>query len=504
MTIEKEKMEALLKKAPKEPKGVERFIREELIIGRYMIYDKEWETAVCTHCGAVVPNKYTGMHNCKVKCPECGANCACKAKGLGRKGLTEYFRLVVYSRKGRTVYAHLWEITANFTGNGRVGIEKWLSAYYTMNANEQHYYKHKPPGWWTDDHWEEHKRFHIPSAPKGMSYYPSKFEWTYLYRGNLVDVIRKSDLKYLEIQGVKRLDPYSLHEYFGLGLKYQSIELLAKAGFTEAIADRLDGCNYGMLYWRGTSLQKILRLPRRHVRYLQGKNPGLREIKAFQQLQEDMKQKMPWEYVEFLAHAYDPEKTMEEIEENAPLLKTLNYLAGQEGKQLGHKISDWLDYMRTARKLGMDVDRNQIRYPEDLKQAHDEVVSQWNAEKDARLDKLIKAASAAALDGNEFEVNGLCIVRATSQEDLNKESAGLHHCVKTYGQRIAEGRSWIWFVRKVEEKEKPYYTMETDAEGRMVQCRGNRNCNMTEEVKIFAEAFTKKLQQNITEGRVTA
>lgn len=505
MTIEKEKMEALLEKAPKEPKGVEKYVRENLIIGRYLIYDKEWGTAVCTHCGAVVPNKYTGMHNHEANCPKCGAKCVCKARGMGRKNLTEYFRLLVYSRKGRTVYAHLWEITADFTGNGRVGIEKWLSAFYTMNADEQHYYKHKPAAWWMEDYWEEIKCFHIPKPPKGWpAWSVSKFEFTYLYGGNLVDVIRRSDLKYLEIDGLKKLDPYTIHSYFGLGLKYQSIELLAKAGFTEAIADRLDGNNYGMLYWSGTSLQKILRLPRRHVRYLQGKNPGLREIKAFQQLPEDMKQKAPWEYIEFLAHTYRPEEIIEEMEENAPLLKTLEYLENQKGEKMGYKITDWLDYMKTARKLGMDVGRNRIRYPENLKQAHDEVVSQWKAEKDIRMDELIRSASAAVMDGDEFEANGLCIVRAMNQEDLNMESAGLNHCVKTYGEKIASGRCFIWFIRKAEEKETPYYTMETDTSGHMRQCRGKHNCEMTEEVKIFAEAFARKLQKNIKEGRVTA
>ena len=60
------------------------------------------------------------------------------------------------------------------------------------------------------------------------------------------------------------------------------------------------------------------------------------------------------------------------------------------------------------------------------------------------------------------------IVPAICQEDLNKESAKLHHCVKTYGEKLASGRCYIFFVREVSNPTEPYYTLETKSDRKSV------------------------------------
>lgn len=52
------------------------------------------------------------------------------------------------------------------------------------------------------------------------------------------------------------------------------------------------------------------------------------------------------------------------------------------------------------------------------------------------------------------------ILPATSGEDLVKEGAFLHHCVGTYRERMARKESYIYFLRKSNDKETPFYTME--------------------------------------------
>ena len=51
-------------------------------------------------------------------------------------------------------------------------------------------------------------------------------------------------------------------------------------------------------------------------------------------------------------------------------------------------------------------------------------------------------------------------------------------------------KNWI---RKKEEPEKPYYTLEW--RGKVIQCRGSHNCDMTPEVKAFVRIFQEKMME---------
>lgn len=55
------------------------------------------------------------------------------------------------------------------------------------------------------------------------------------------------------------------------------------------------------------------------------------------------------------------------------------------------------------------------------------------------------------------------------------------------------GETMIFFIRKKEEPDKPYYTLEW--RGKVIQCRGSHNCNMTSEVKAFVQIFQEKMME---------
>lgn len=82
-------------------------------------------------------------------------------------------------------------------------------------------------------------------------------------------------------------------------------------------------------------------------------------------------------------------------------------------------------------------------------------------------------------------------------EELKKEGEALHHCVGTYMERVRKGETMIFFIRRKEEPEKPYYTLEWH--GKVVQCRGSHNCDMTPEVKAFVQIFQEKMTEYASE-----
>jgi hypothetical protein len=78
--------------------------------------------------------------------------------------------------------------------------------------------------------------------------------------------------------------------------------------------------------------------------------------------------------------------------------------------------------------------------------------------------------------------------------ELKAEGKALHHCVGTYAERVANGSTNIFFIRKAEQPDTPYYTLEIGQNGSIVQCRGNKNHNAEGDVLWCAQNFQRALQ----------
>ena len=254
--------------------------------------------------------------------------------------------------------------------------------------------------------------------------------------------------------------------------RFKSVELLWKAGFKKLVEARMKGYAKNAVYWKADSLEKALRLPKRWIKYLRPLNPTNGELKAFQQLTEEEKRVAYWPVVREMAQyrSHTGNTYRGEVEAIMPMHKWMQYIESQNQDPdiIGpYFLSDYKDYIRIATLLGMDLSRKRIRIPKDLKAAHDEASSRYKAEKDAIKD----AAIANAAWKTDYQSDTLMVIPAMSQEDLNKESAVLNHCVHTYGDRL--------------------------------MCRGDHNKSMTDEVSTFTNKFIRHLQREIVAERRT-
>ena len=101
-----------------------------------------------------------------------------------------------------------------------------------------------------------------------------------------------------------------------------------------------------------------------------------------------------------------------------------------------------------------------------------------------------------ALRLTAFERGGFCIVLPQKRSDLTTEGQSLNHCVggQGYANNHMAGKRLIFFVRKIANREKPFFTMEVDmTDFRICQLYGFGDCSAPKEVRQFAEAFVKKL-----------
>lgn len=505
MIVKKEKMEKILAKAPAEPADLDEWIRQELVVQSFVIYNTKENTAVCTRCGStnLIGREYTGRHGEKTRCPDCESEVTLLSEGRGRQCYTELFRLLTWARKGKTAYGRLYEIDASFEIPGLPRLHKWLKALYIVNAKERSYYKHSRPGWNWNETWEKLKTFRIPESPGGMGCWVPRYAFTYMRTDGLMDVFTKSDLKYLWIPGwCDNMPPKEMVAYIGYGMRQPAIELMTKAGFTNLVGERLQGTKSGLIVnWQGKSLERILKQPKRNVRKLQILNPSTKELQIFQKLTAEEQDIISPDMIRALTGYVGyggMDRIRESIDKMTPFRKWLKYMTKQATENVG--IIEWRDYIEACKKLGKDVHKNRILFPEDLKEAHDQAVKELAAKEDANRTAAIRAAARC----EEFKSDLMIVLPGDTQEKLNVESAMLHHCVRTYGDRIAAGKCWIWFVRKADDRNTPYYTMETDTDGKIRQCRGLHNCSMTEDVEKFVQKFSNHLQKEIKKERMTA
>lgn len=156
-------------------------------------------------------------------------------------------------------------------------------------------------------------------------------------------------------------------------------------------------------------------------------------------------------------------------------------------------VTTLLDYWRACRTLGRNLDDAQVRFPRNLLEAHDAAYEQQRVMENEALAKSLSSRfriRRRQLAKYIFAADGLKIIPAGSERELQREGEFLHHCVGSYAARHAAGGTSIFFIRRTVEPRTPYYTLELDEKTLTVwQNRGLRNCGKTREVQAFEDLW---------------
>lgn len=131
------------------------------------------------------------------------------------------------------------------------------------------------------------------------------------------------------------------------------------------------------------------------------------------------------------------------------------------------------------------------RYPRNIATAHDNEVRRIKIAKKQAVDEAVRKRfrELSSLSWQDAET-GLLIRPCTSVSDLVREGAELQHCVATYANKIADGITAIYMIRRLEDKGKPYFTLELDVKNlKVIQNRGFKNRDRTPDVVAFEEKW---------------
>ena len=143
----------------------------------------------------------------------------------------------------------------------------------------------------------------------------------------------------------------------------------------------------------------------------------------------------------------------------------------------------------------------ELKWPKDLVAAHDEVTKQikWQAEQ-----KLVSGFKAAEEKYSKYALRdeelGLCIRVCRNQKEMIAEGKALHHCVARYAESHSKGETCIMLIRRIVAPDEPFFTLELK-NGRVVQNRGDHNCERTPEVKAFEQKWLEHIKKLEKEGK---
>ena len=159
--------------------------------------------------------------------------------------------------------------------------------------------------------------------------------------------------------------------------------------------------------------------------------------------------------------------------------------------------TQWRDYLKACQTIEADLSDKTVRYPSSLKREHDKAVFKQKIIFDQQKEEIFQKTCRKYEEEFRFEDEQYQIIAPSSMQDLFEEGRKLHHCVGSYADRIIEGYSCICFIRKKENPEIPFFTMEICKDmDRVTQIHGlsNRHIDPKRDVglKDFLKVWAKK------------
>lgn len=465
------RIDEMMNRVPALPKDLETWLEQKVFTENYLYMQRKKNRTdyVCTSCGHKSWKKIGWKRNENTTCPHCGAPVIASL----RNGMIQRREPVVVLQtmgKNEWVERQLRAVCTWDFGKKEIEILEDIRAIIPKNHTWGNvwYGTYREQDEFCQEFWDtnrENKRFYE----------------SYLYPENLQEVLPYGNLQHsgLDILAnkCKKINVnYFITTYHGRSW----MEYWIKAGLYR-LAMEVTGV-YGM--WGNPSyikedekkLSLCLRINGDRVYRLRKLDGGLNALKWLQYEQETGK-KISQESLEFLnGRAPEPSDCREILKCLGSVNRMVNYMKKQKIAP-STLLETWNDYLRMAAGEGMDVNDDIVRLPKDLKARHDELVERINGRKE---EKRLKEEAEKYRKLNQkimehlpevkryfWENKDYIIIPAGKCEELVTEGRKLHHCVGTstnYMEKMAEGKSWILFLRKKEDIKKPYYTVEISME----------------------------------------
>lgn len=491
---------------PALPDGLEDWAHRNVLPG-YFFYDhakKGKATGVCSICGEEITLEKV-KHNGETVCPRCGRHLTMKPRGrVKRMSDRETFQVIQQAGPGELVIRIL-KVIAAYEGDGPViyihiheSARKFVSVGPDGNMNQERFYmayRGILTDWKKGDH------------PTSMGYVTFEGETCgHLYCGNLPEVLTGTPWEYCPV-GLfyeHHRIPMVLCTFLNGFLRHPRLEHLIKTGFYNLAADVVYSYHGNALLDESQNrTHRILGVRAEDVPFLRDLGVKAEALNTYQeycqknlkdrqrlltwQLEHDVK----WNIIPVLEHM-TAHKFMRYLDAQYRLLKGQN--GGWRYHSMQDLVTEYKDYLEMCVKQKYDMKNSFVLYPADLQKAHDKVAQRIKIKANAKMRRDFNAAYQRIMGQLDFELNGMKIVYPASLDQIVAEGHALHHCVGNYVDRVAAHKTIILFLRRCEDVDKPYFTVEV-RDRKVVQVHGMENKAAPPEVKQFMDIWEKRVLQ---------
>ena len=324
-------------------------------------------------------------------------------------------------------------------------------------------------------------------------------------------------------------------------------EMLARGGYQRLTRELVRGLYYDedRPNWKGKNADEVLGIngqARARLRKLDGGTRMIRWLKTA----EKCGYKLTDEELVWLSRSLDVEDVSKIMtHKHLPrmgITSIINYLRKQVKKggiprdyyrSTGHAaVALWLDYLDMAASMKLDLSRDSVYKPANLRDRHDELAeirAMKERERQARADAARLRKQAKAMEDKypgvapvcakikeiyEWTGEGYSVLVPAGAWDIMQEGVLLGHCSareddNVYLERIEQETSYIMFLRKNDKKDSPWYTMEVEPGGNVIQLRtygdddGKHKYHDRDEAKGALHIWRREIAKRLGQGEIT-
>lgn len=537
-----ERLKDRIANTPPLPDDLEAWADNRLFPMSHFLYyqrDGRYVTIACSACGQVstIATKrketYEGQYesvmdppknNLTGRCPHCGAIGTWKAKGKtkGVYALDKYcFVGQPYKDTGAVIrYIQIEKIyrleEAGGQGEQMMGASEnyiitEIARRYLVPGKKAQTDYHKCSNYSGVSFWDDCNLYMGGIGIKSATVY----EKTYQFLENTV-------LKY---SGAKEyalhMPSYNLMNYMERYLQYPQIEMFSKAGLYGVVEKMINGYCGLIVNQNAKKPENFLGIYKHRMKDLirsGGDTEYLRAMRIERRMDAIWREKdlilikqsgIEYKDLELVLEYTTMKKLTRHLERYAgcEIPETMDeYLCSSACQQLKNKTRTYFDYLNMRDQRGYDLNNSIFLFPENLREAHDQMVREVNEAEIKKREAEVKAKYGAIAERYRklrnryyYEDDHFLIRTARSAEEIIREGQILHHCVggDNYLRKHGDGTSYILFLRKKEDPEEPYITIEI-MEKKIIQWYGMYDKKPDEKIiQSWLDRYIERLEDGI-------
>lgn len=530
----RDRVKAVMAKVPEIPRGIEDWIARQAAGDQaYFFFDKEKAAWSCTACRKQIPEKKLKRsdggrvrHGDNAVCPECGRTCQA-VRRTDREKILTHFCLIQPMDDEMGVARH-FDVEISWDAGGRHVRLSEAMRITLFKPKCRRYEKLRCDIYYsqTDRSWD----FENPHYTEG----------NFDNRGNSMN--RSTSAGYLYDGGIREALKNTSYEQWtrvfeqmaaaGVCAQYNRlmasrdelfpglIEMLFKGRFYRLLREESEKIYYWNGEYDGTMqlenrIEKAFGIQDRQkinrIRELDGGSLMVKWMRWSEQENSRLsdrvilwldENKLEPKEMQVLLRQMSPEKAMNYIERQRQ--------ESYKGKRVKGVVSQYEDYISMCERLKKDTADEMIYRPRELRRRHDEAVreiekreAEITADEYAARFPGVEEVMQEIREKYEYASDKYIVTVPRRCVDIVLEGRALHHCAGSsdrYFDRIKQHETYICFLRRAEEPDKPYYTIEVEPGGTIRQHRGYLDEEPEiEEIRPFLREWQQVLKRRMND-----